>query len=67
MNIIVWNSKSVIKPNFQNHVRELTHLHDLAIFVVMETQLSGDRAKEITNRLPFDGAIHVDTSGYAGG
>ncbi|XP_075633671.1 uncharacterized protein LOC142606161 [Castanea sativa] len=33
----------------------------------METRLGGDRTKEITDRLPFDGAIHTDTIGYAGG
>nr|XP_023928564.1 uncharacterized protein LOC112039890 [Quercus suber] len=33
----------------------------------METRLGGDRAKEITDRLPFDSAIHTDTIGRAGG
>ena len=33
----------------------------------METHISGDRAKEITNRLSFQGAIHTDTIGYARG
>lgn len=33
----------------------------------METILGGERAREIMNRLPFDGAIHTDTIGYAGG
>lgn len=42
-------------------------MHDPTIFVVMETQLSGEKVKEIIDRLPFDGAIHADTIGYAGG
>ena len=67
MNIIIWNSRGALKPNFQNHVRELARSHDLAIFVVMETKLGGERAREIIDRLPFDGAIHTDTIGYAGG
>lgn len=33
----------------------------------METKLSGERAREITDRLPFDGAIHSETIGYSGG
>ncbi|XP_050248751.1 uncharacterized protein LOC126696003 [Quercus robur] len=33
----------------------------------METRLGGDRANGITNQLPFDNAIHIDTIGYAGG
>ena len=35
--------------------------------VVMETRIGGDRARDISNRLPFDGAIHSDTIGFAGG
>ena len=42
------------------------HVYDLAVFVVMETRLERERAKDITDSLPFDGAIHVDTIGYAG-
>ncbi|KAL0003964.1 hypothetical protein SO802_011525 [Lithocarpus litseifolius] len=33
----------------------------------METCVRGDRAREITDLLSFDGAIHTDTIGYAGG
>ena len=67
MNIIVWNSKGVLKPNFQKHVGELTRIHDPTVFVVMETRLGGERAKGIIDRLPFDGAIHMETIGYLGG
>lgn len=67
MNIIVWNSKGVLKPNFQKHVGELTRIHDPAVFVVMETRLGGERAKGIIDRLPFDGVIHMETIGYLGG
>lgn len=67
MNIIIWNSRGVLNPNFQNHVKELLRVHDLAVFVVMETRLEGERAKDVTDRLPFDGAIHVDSIGFAGG
>lgn len=66
-NIIVWNSRGILKPNFQKPVRELNRNHDPAVFVVMETCLGGERVKEIIDRLPFDRAIHTDTIGYAGG
>lgn len=39
MNIIIWNSKGALKPNFQNHVRKLTQDHDSTICMVMETRL----------------------------
>ena len=35
--------------------------------IITETRVGGNRAKEITDTLPFDGAIHTDTIGYAGG
>ena len=35
--------------------------------IVTETGVGVERAKEITNRLPFDGALHTDTVGYSGG
>lgn len=35
--------------------------------VIMETHHGGERAREITDRLPFDDAIHTETIGYAGG
>ena len=35
--------------------------------VIMETRVGGDRAKEIIDRLPFQGAIHTETIGYTWG
>ena len=67
MNIIIWNSRGALNPNFQKYVRELAQNHDLTIFVIMETKLGGDQAREITDRLLFDGAIHTDTIGFVGG
>ena len=67
INIIAWNCRGALKPEFQNHVRELVQNHNLAMLIEMETHIGGDRAKEITDRLPFDEAIHTETIGYAGG
>ena len=35
--------------------------------VIMETKIEGERAKEITDRLPFNMAIHTETIGCVGG
>ena len=51
----------------QGRVGELVCNHYPTILIMMETQIGGDRAKEITDDLPFDGAIHTDTIGYASG
>ena len=39
MNIIVWNSRGVLKPNFQKHVRDLVGIHNPVIMVIMEHTL----------------------------
>ena len=56
-----------MKLNFQSHVRELARNHNPAVLVVMEMWIGGDRVKEITNCLPFDGVIHTDTIEYVRG
>lgn len=66
INIIAWNCKGALKPEFQNHVRELVQHHNPAMLIVMETCVGGGRAKEIMDRLPFDKAIHTETIGYVG-
>ncbi|XP_030940106.1 putative disease resistance protein RGA1 [Quercus lobata] len=63
----LWNYRGALKPNFQSYVRELVRIHNPGIMVVMETRVRRDKAKEITDRLPFDGAIHTETMGFAGG
>jgi len=67
MNVLIWNCKGALKPTFQSHVRELIRIHNLAILVLMETKVGGERAREITDRLLFDSVIHTDTIAYAGG
>ena len=67
MNVIIWNYKGALKPTFLGYVRELIRIHNPTILVLMETKVGGEQAKEITDRLPFDGVIHTDTIGYAGG
>ena len=67
MNIIAWNCRGALKPEFQNRVRELVQNHNPVMLIVMETRVGGDKAKAIIDRLPFDEAIHTETIGYAGG
>ena len=67
INIIIWNSRGALKPNFQGHIRDLVQQHDPNILMVMEAKLGGDRAKAIIDKLPLDGAIHIDTIGYSSG
>lgn len=56
-----------LKPNFRQTIMDMVKESAPNILIVKETRVGGDRAKEITDKLPFDGAIHTDTIGYAGG
>ena len=67
MNIVVWNCRGALNPNFQSHIRELVRCHNPDVLVVMETHIGGDRAEDISDRLPFNNAIHTETMGFAGG
>lgn len=67
MNIMVWNYRGALSPNFRQTIMDMVKENALDILIVTETRIGGDRAKEITDRLSFDSAIHIDTIGFAGG
>ena len=67
MNLIDWNCRGALKASFQNHVRELVNNHNHVVMIIMETKVGGERARDITDRLPFDGVFITETIGYAGG
>ena len=67
MNIIIWNYRGALKLSFQANFRDLVANHDPIIFVVMETRLGSEMAKEIMGKLPFQGVIHTDLVGFVGG
>ena len=48
-------------------VIDLVEWHMPIIMVFMETRMSGARADEIIETLPFDGTVVADTIGFAGG
>ena len=67
MNIIMWNCRGALNPNFHRFIFELINCHSPSMMIVTETHVGGACAKRITDTFPFDGAIHADTIGYAGG
>ena len=67
MKIMVWDCRGALSPNFCKIIIDMMKDSNLDILVVTKTRVNGDRAKEITNKLPFDGAVHTDTIGYVGG
>lgn len=67
MNIVIWNCRGALKPSFCSIVQDVVRLYSLSIMIVIETKVGGSWAKGITDRLPFDGAIHTNAIGYSSG
>lgn len=67
MDLLIWNCRGALKPNFCNTVSDLVHTHSPAIKILIETKAGGDRARGIADRLPFDGAIFANTIELSGG
>ena len=67
MNILIWNCRGAMKPQFRKTVMDLVDWHSPILMVITETRMSGARADEIIETLPFDGYAVADTIGFAGG
>ncbi|XP_050242398.1 uncharacterized protein LOC126691394 [Quercus robur] len=67
MNILIWNCRGAMKPQFRKIVMDLVEWHAPMLMVITETRMSGARAVEMIESLPFDGSVVVDTIGFAGG
>ena len=67
MNILMWNCRGALNPDFKRRVFEMAVNHRPLIMVITETRVGGSRAEKIIEALPFDGFITMETIGYAGG
>ena len=67
MNIVIWNFQGALNPSFQSFLHSLVQTHHPAIMIITRTKTSGLKAKNITDRLQFDGAIHANNIGFTGG
>lgn len=67
MNILIWNCRGAMKPQFRKTAMDLVGWHRPLIMVITETRMSGARADEIIGTLPFDGAVVADMIRFAGG
>ena len=65
--MLIRNCRGALSPTFCTNVSDLVHVHSLAIMIVIETKVSGDRAKMIADRLPLDGVIFANSIGFSGG
>ena len=67
MNILIWNCRGAMKPQFIKTVMDLVEWHSPILMVIIETRMSGARVMEMIETLPFDGAEVTDTIGFVGG
>ena len=67
MNIILWNRRWALNPNFHQSIENIISCHSPLMMIITETRVGGNRVKEITNRLSFDGAAHADIVRYTSG
>ena len=67
MNILIWNCRGAMKPQFRKTVMDLVDWHSPILMVITETRMSGARVDEIIEALPFDGYAVADAIGFAGG
>ena len=67
MNKIIWNCRGALLPKFKKTVADLISCHNPMVMVITETRVSGYRAEEVIQGLPFDGFAMSETIGFAGG
>ena len=66
MTIMVWKCRGALNASFHRSINDMVNTNMPNILIVTKTKVGGSRAKDISSRLPFDGALHMDTVGYAG-
>ena len=67
MNILMWNCRGALNPDFKRRVFEMAVNHRPSIMVITETRVWVSKAEKIIEGLPFDGFITTETIDYAGG
>lgn len=55
MNILLWNCRGALNPDFERWIFEMTVNHYPFIMVITETRVGGNHAAKIIEGLPFDG------------
>ncbi|GLT77972.1 hypothetical protein SLA2020_495240 [Shorea laevis] len=66
MKILIWNCRGAASESFKRHVMDLKATHRPCMMLIMETKVSGDRAKAIASHL-YPNYHIVDANGFAGG
>ena len=65
--ILVWNVRGVQHSDFKKLWLELISREKVKGLILIETHVDGDKAKQITNSLPFSNVEMMNTIGFASG
>lgn len=64
MNMLIWNCRGALNPSFHSIICDLVQSHRPTIMILTETKVNGSKAKDIYDKLPFDGAFHANNFGF---
>ena len=66
-NILVWNAQGAGSRAFLNILREHIHMHRPSIMALVETRISGPKARSVCDSIGFSRNIRVEAHGFQGG
>lgn len=67
MKILIWNCRGASNPYFHRNFGDLIRTLRPEISIIMETRISGQRAKDISSSLGFDNVHRSNASSFKGG
>ena len=67
VNMMIWNCRGAAKKGFVGLIKDLRKRHAFSLLVLLETRVSGIKAKRIANKFGFTGMFRVDPNGLLEG
>ena len=67
MNVLIWNCRGVAGAGFTSLVKDLANRYSACLIFLLETHVSGEKAKRLIKKFNFDGTFIVDGVGFSGG
>lgn len=65
--LLVWNCQGCAHTHFNRILKEYVREFDVDVVVLLETRISGLRAKSVNMNLGFDYSHRVEAKGFTGG
>ncbi|KAL4299197.1 hypothetical protein AHAS_Ahas17G0076800 [Arachis hypogaea] len=67
MNFIIWNCRGTASKGFPILIKDMPYRYNSNFCVLLETHISGNKAKNIIKKLDFDSWCISEAVGFAGG